>query len=200
MEILLNAAKIIGEQGVVIAATETFYALAADPRSDEAVARIFNLKGRPADKPLPLIAAQTCLVLEQVEDPSDFLQCLVERFWPGSLTLVVSSKLSFAPRIGRFDGKIAVRVPPDCPARRIAAQSGGWLTATSVNRAGEDPADRVSAIPETILEAVDMLVDSGPTPGGLPSTIIEPLKRHYRILRQGVVPEEDIKSALRKCS
>jgi len=200
MEILLNAATIIKAEGVVITATETFYALAADPQSNKAVARICTMKGRPPDKPLPLVVTQTALVLEQVKNPSDFLLCLAETFWPGSLTLVVASSLPFAHGIGGPGGKIAVRVPPDCPARRIAFLSGGWLTATSVNHAGKDPADRITAIPETILGAVDMFVDSGPTPGGLPSTIIEPLDGCYRILRKGVVPTEDIESALRKCS
>jgi L-threonylcarbamoyladenylate synthase len=199
MKMLNKAADIIRGGGVVIVATETFYALGADPSCDDAVARIFSIKGRSPAKPLPLIASDIVVVLGNLRNPSVLTRCFAETFWPGSLTLVVQSNMPFAKGIEGPNGTIGVRVPPDCPSRYVASLAGGWLTATSANLSGEDPPDRVSAMPEVLSRAVDLVVDSGPTPGGLPSTIVEPLGQRYSILRQGVVGRDDIENVFQGC-
>lgn len=199
MKLLHKAAEIIRSGGVVIVATETFYALVANPSCVDAVARIFAIKGRSPAKPLPLIASDMTVVLCHLRNAGALTRCLAERFWPGSLTLVLSSNMVFAKGVEGPNGTIAVRVPPACPARHVASLVGGWLTATSANLSGEDPSDRVSAMPKVLLRAVDLVVDSGPTLGGLPSTVVEPFEDEYSILRQGVVRANDIEKVFQEC-
>jgi L-threonylcarbamoyladenylate synthase len=190
-----RAGVIIRSGGLVILPTETFYALAASPFHEEAVRRVFRVKGRSEKKPLALIASDIAAVNEWVCPMSPLERKLTDRFWPGSLTiLLVPSKQVSTPLMGR-EGKIGVRIPPECPARIVAARVGGWLTATSANRSGDPNPDDVSKIAREVLDAVDMVMDLGPTPGGKPSTVVEPLDADCRVLREGAVPE----SALRDC-
>ncbi len=199
---LEEAALIVQDGGVVIVPTETFYALAADPFQATALARIFEIKGRPDSKPLPLIAADMDAVLKAVRDPGPKVRRLMDRFWPGSLTILLEPALrsgacadvrSEAQAFNRLctdpRGKIGVRVPPSCAARELARLAGGWITATSANLSGDPDPDRIAVIDGSVTRAVDMVLDPGPTPGGLPSTLIDPVGEDLRILRVGAVPE-----------
>jgi len=191
MSLFRRASQIIKGGGVVVVATETFYGLAADPFNAAAVDEVYRLKDRSVSKPLPLIAADVDIVVKLLRNPHPRLLCLINKFWPGSLTIVLSADISMAHGVINPQGKIAVRIPPACPARTCAALSGGWITATSANISDEFPPDRISSIPREILTQAAMVLDSGPTRGGLPSTIIEVLNDgEYSLLREGVLSFE----------
>lgn len=191
-----EAELVLRSGGLVIVPTETFYALAADPLRESAVQNIFRIKGRNAAKPLPLIAAAAATVKDLiVREEKGFSEALMERFWPGSLTILMEPSRDFSHLLTGQEGKIGVRVPPWCPARILAARAGGLITATSANLSGHpDPVD-VSAIAPEVLEAVDMVMDLGPAPGGRPSTVVEPVKGGFRVLREGAIPESAIREA-----
>ncbi len=180
-------------------ATETFYGLAADPSNHSAVEKVYRIKERLKSKPLPLIAANIDIVLKHLRNPHPRLLSLIEDFWPGSLTVVVSVDVPMASGAVNAEGKIAVRVPPPCPARTCAALSGGWVTATSANISGEPPPDRIERVSTQILSEASMVLDSGPTRGRQPSTIVEVLDDgEYRILREGAVSLKSIVSCCKR--
>jgi len=183
-----QAGEIIRSGGLVILPTETFYALAADPFKEEAVRRIFGIKRRDQTKPLALIASDRASVAKLVLRMSPLAEELADCFWPGSLTILLEPSRPVSPLLTGPSGKIGVRVPPQCPAGIVAADAGGWLTATSANLSGDLDPDDVSKIAKEVLDDVDLVMDLGRTPGGKPSTVVEPLDDHFRILRKGAVP------------
>ena len=184
-----KAERILRTGGIVIAPTETFYAIVADPFQEAAVRRIFSIKSRKKDKPLPLIAVDVAVVKGIIQPEQRLAHRMMDRFWPGSLTMVMEPSRSFSKLLTGPGGKIGVRVPPWCPARMLAARVSGLVTATSANLSGDpDPAE-VSVISSAVREGVDLVLDLGPTPGGRPSTVVEVLDGTIRILRQGAIPE-----------
>jgi L-threonylcarbamoyladenylate synthase len=193
-----KAAEAVMAGGTVVIGTETFYALAANPFMDQAVERLFYTKKRAFSKPLPLISACKELVMSKVTDVSELGGILMKLFWPGSLTIVLKAKEGFSRHVLNDSDYLGVRVPPECPARLLSSLTNGWITSTSANLSGTAPPKTVSEIPEEILSSVDVVVDSGPCPGGLPSTVIDPSGTILKILRAGAISEEDIVRRLRK--
>jgi L-threonylcarbamoyladenylate synthase len=191
------AERIIESGGLVIVPTETFYAIAANPFQEQAVRRIFHVKGRAESKPLPLIAADRAAVEASISEDDARIRALMAHFWPGSLTILIHAH-GFSPLLTGPDGKIGVRVPPWCAARILAARAGGWITATSANLSGGPNPDDVSKIDRTILESVDFVMNLGPTRGGRPSTVVEPLDYGFRIVREGAIEEAAIRDLYRR--
>jgi L-threonylcarbamoyladenylate synthase len=189
LELLIDrAAELIRGGGVVVVPTETFYALAADPFQGRAVGRIFAIKGRDENKPLPLIASDRSAVEQVTGLPEPIVRRLMDRFWPGSLTILLRPLKSVSGLLAGPTGKIGVRVPPSCPARILAERSGGWITATSANLSGGPDPDNFSVIAPEILTLADLTIDLGPTPAGKPSTVVEPVGADLRIIREGAIP------------
>lgn len=190
------AASVIRSGGVVIVPTETFYGLAADPLSNVAVRRIFTIKSRSDRKPLPLIAESVDFVKTMMTDLPCTASVLMERFWPGSVTMLLRPAKSLPALVTGPEGKIGVRVPPQCPARSLAARVGGLITSTSANLSGDADPDMVDLIALEVRHSVDLIMDLGPTPGGKPSTVVEPLEDSARIVREGAVPAAIIRDYL----
>jgi L-threonylcarbamoyladenylate synthase len=181
-----KAERVLTSGGLVIVPTETFYAIAADPAHEQAVRRIFSIKCRNEAKPLPLIAADRTVVEEMIAVQDDSVRQLMMRFWPGSLTILVFAT-GFSSSLTGPEGKIGVRVPPWCAARILAARVGGWITATSANLSGQEAPDEVAKIDPEVIGSVDLVMDLGPTRGGKPSTVIEPLDRGFQVIREGAI-------------
>jgi len=190
------AAALLG--GAVAAyPTETFYALGAAAFSRHAVDRVFRLKRREASKPLSFIVSDMDMVGEIVSSPPPVFKALAGEFWPGPLTLVLPAAAGLPDRLLGPGRTIAVRIPPLSWLRAVVRELSEPLTATSANLAGErelaDPAD-VTAL---FGGKVDLIVDGGPAPGGLPSTIVDLAGPAPRILRQGRIPAARIEAILR---
>jgi L-threonylcarbamoyladenylate synthase len=193
-----RAARIVQSGGLIIVATETFYALAAPPFREDAVRKVFRVKSRLEDKPLPLIAADRYAVDKIAPRIPETARKLMERFWPGSLTILLEAALPMSRLLTGPTGKIGVRVPPPCPARTIAELTGGWITATSANLSGHPNPQAISRIASQVLDSVDLVLNSGPTLGGEPSTVIEPLESGIRVVRQGAVSVSVLQDFLRQ--
>jgi L-threonylcarbamoyladenylate synthase len=112
----------------------------------------------------------------------------MDSFWPGSLTIVLQTTRKVPAGLTGQTGKIGIRIPPPCPARTLARRSGGWITATSANLSGHPNPERVDKIPVQVRDAVDIIIDFGPSPGGRPSTVVEPLGSTVRVIRDGAIP------------
>lgn len=194
--------KVLRHGGVVIYPTETVYGLGGDPRNAAVIERISALKNRPVHKPFPLIAADMDSVRRWVRWRSDPLDRLAKRFWPGPLTLVLQAASNVPKSLQSAEGTVAVRVSAHPVATLMAKACGGALVATSANLSGQPPASNPTALSRTLLDAVDGLVDGGPLPPSLPSTLVAVifLKKSFswKVLRKGAVFEEDLAAFLQK--
>ena len=190
------AASVLKDDGIVVVATETFYGIAANPFSEKAVKRIFAVKRRSFDKPLPLIASSVETVLRIVSGDSLDALNLARRFWPASLTMLLRLKEKFPDCLKDQLGRIGVRVPTECPAVQLAKQSSGWITATSANLSGEENASCIEDISATLLGMVDYVIDSGPAPGGKPSSVVALESGRPIMLRAGAIPIESLTAKL----
>jgi L-threonylcarbamoyladenylate synthase len=181
--------------GVVALATDTTYGLACDPRSDEAVGKIFAAKGRPHELAMPLVAADLAQarLVGTFDEPA---LRLAAAFWPGPLSIVVpaSGRLSRLVLGGR--DTVAVRVPAHPVARAVAEALGFALTATSANRSGEPAQSAADDVARSLGTAIDAIVDSGPAPGGLPSTLVAFERGAPVLVRAGAVPWERVLESL----
>ncbi len=186
---IAQAVDVLNRGGLVAYPTDTLYGLAADPRRDGAVARLFAAKGRDAWVAVPLIAAS----LDQAREAAVFgdreLQ-LARTFWPGPLTIVLPARSGLAAAVLGGGTTVALRVPAHAVARALAAAFGFSITATSANRSGNPPAvtgaDVADAL-DTVLDRLDVLLDCGAVTGGPPSTIVEMAESGPRLVRAGAV-------------
>jgi L-threonylcarbamoyladenylate synthase len=187
---LAEARAAIAAGEVVAFPTETFYGLGVDPGREDAVAAIFAAKGRAAGESLPLIAADTAAARAVAAAWSDTAERLAAGFWPGPLTLVVPVRAG-AVDAGVTAGRdtIAVRVPGHPLARALAAAApNGILTATSANRSGSPALATAQAVADALGAGVGLIIDGGPAPGGLASTIVDVSGERPRLIREGPVP------------
>src|SRR5262245_61436335 len=173
LDALQEAAKWIRNGGLVALPTDTLYGLAADPYRADAVARLFAVKGRSAERGLPLIAADADQVARHIGPLSRSVGQLAEEFWPGPLTLIVAAPIALVPSVTGGTGRVGVRVPAHDVARAICRFAGRPVTATSANRSGQPPTAYPDEVERTLGDDVDLLIDAGPTAGGEPSTIVD---------------------------
>jgi L-threonylcarbamoyladenylate synthase len=174
--------ELVSRGGVAAVPTETYYALAADPRSRAGVDRVFRIKRRDDGKPLPTLFSERGQLADLgVEAPPETL----DRFfaiWPAPLTVVLPLRESIAASRGA--SSLAVRLP-DAPDVRALLSLVGPLTGTSANRSGEAPIARPDDVAPLLGDDLDLLVDGGPTPGGPASTIVDATVDPPRLLRPG---------------
>jgi len=183
----LQQAVLVLKQGGVVA-----YGLAVDPFNDQALARLFQLKKRPAQKPvLVLIDSQGHLPLLAAEIPGQF-RPLMARFWPGPLTLIFPALASLSPTLTAGTGTIGVRISSQPLARSLTAMAGGVITATSANVSGLSPATTAQEIMAQFGHGLDWLLEAGPTQGGLASTLVASGAKGLTLVREGAIPFAEI--------
>ena len=181
--------------GVVVYPTETFYGLGCLPSDPDASRRICEIKGR-ADKALPLICGSPEAARKVVEFNAA-AEILAEKFWPGPLTLVLPSKINYPVWVTHGKKTLAVRVSGHEVARKLASMSAGVIVSTSANKSGETPPRTAKEAVDQIGRKVDIVVDGGMTPGGMPSTILDLTSDELWILRSGPVTGTQIVEALK---
>jgi L-threonylcarbamoyladenylate synthase len=191
-----EAATWIRRGGVIAVPTDTLYGLAADPFRAEAVARVYGVKGRDADRALPLMAADTAQVTAHLGPLSPSAAALAARFWPGPLTLLVPAPPRLAPEVTGGTGAVGVRVPAHDVARAICAACGHPVTATSANRSGEPATADPDVVERTLGDRLDFLLDAGVAPGGAPSTIVDVTAAEPRLVRAGAISWDDVLACL----
>ena len=193
---LEQAVKEIQSGGVVMIPTDTLYGLAVDPRNRNAIERLFTVKGRAPSSAVAMI----CADLEQVEREFGLLSDLAKEvsrlFWPGPLTMVIDGNNLMKNNGISLDGSVGVRVPSHPIAKALANAAGHPITATSANLSGERPPQAVTEASRLILESVDLILDAGEVPGGLPSTIVDVRANSVRLIRAGAIPLEDVLNSI----
>jgi L-threonylcarbamoyladenylate synthase len=193
---LRRAADVVRRGGVVGIPTETVYGLAADPFNADAIRRVFAVKGRGAEKALPLIASDPEQVA-QVAVLTPGARRLAERCWPGPLTLILERTPGLPDVLTGGAHGVGIRVPGHEVARALCAACGHPLTATSANRSGQPPSARADDVADALGEDLDALLDAGPTPGGAVSTIVD-LTGEPALVRPGAIDWETIRGWLER--
>lgn len=188
---LSAAARAVQRGRLVLLPTDTVYGVGADAFSAEAVTRLLEAKGRGRQMPPPvLVSAKTTLEALAVDVP-DWARALVDELWPGPLTLVLRQQPSLQWDLGETRGTVAVRMPDHDVALALLARTGP-LAVSSANRTGLPAATDADAAEEMLGEAARILLDAGPTPGPVPSTIVDCTAEQGRVLRLGVVALETL--------
>lgn len=186
MDDIAALVDVLSRGGVVACPTETWLGLLADARDDGAIERVAELKQRPVDLPFALLLPNAESISEvTAEPPSAVSQSLMERYWPGPLTILLKAAPTLSPRLVR-DGKVGVRVPGPSPAAELVRAFGHPVTATSANQTGEPPIRSIDELPAALREALDAGV-GGLSPGGPPSTLVDATIEPMRVLRAGAI-------------
>lgn len=192
---LTEAAGEIERGGIVAFPTETFYGLGVIYSDTEALARLFRLKRRPKNKPIPLIIGNVPELAIVASQPDKIAFRIIERFWPGPLTILFAAKAELSDLITGRTGKVAARVPGRSFALDLAGAVGYPLTATSANISGMPPAGSPDEVIGYFGDGVDLIVDGGIAPGEKPSTIIDMSEGTIALVREGVIPFKAILEA-----
>ncbi|GAA6747391.1 L-threonylcarbamoyladenylate synthase [Thermus brockianus] len=187
---LEEAARALREGGLVAFPTDTVFGVLARLEDEAACHRIYEVKGRPEEKPLQVLVAdlESALKLAQLGPLEGRFLRLVEAFWPGGLTVVVPGR-DIPPWISK-DGSVGLRIPAHEVLRELLRRVGGYAAATSLNRSGEPP---VRTAEEARAFAVDYVFPG--EAGGLASSVVD--LRRGEVLREGAIPKEALLPYLR---
>jgi L-threonylcarbamoyladenylate synthase len=194
---LVEAVRAIRRGGVIAMPTDTLYGLGVDPFRADAVARVFHVKGRSAERALPLLAADAAQVIEHIGALPPLAARLASCFWPGPLTLLVAAPAALAAGVSGDTGKVGIRVPAHRVARTLCRACGVPVTATSANVSGEGPSADPDEVARALGSRIDVLVDAGITPGGPPSTIVDATGEEPVLVRTGAIAWEAIEACWR---
>ncbi len=186
-----EAAAILRNGGLVIFPTDTVYGLGAHAARPEAIARIYRIKGRPDEKAIVWLIASPHEVGAYCRVDDRVLR-LTEHFWPGPLTLVLER---IAPAPGGLP-TLGVRVPRHEAALAIIRAVGSPVATTSANRSGEPSARTADEAIRQLGTEVDLIIDAGPSPGGVESTVLDLTHDPPRVLRRGAISTEQIRAVL----
>lgn len=193
-EALPAALHVLKNGGLVAFPTDTVYGLGVLMRDSQAIERLFLAKGRDFNKAIAVLIG----ALEQLDEvAAEFppqAQILARRFWPGALTLVVAARPDLPANLSPLP-TVGVRMPDHAAARALLTAAGPLAT-TSANRSGQANPLTAQDVLDQLDGRLDLLLDGGPTPGGVPSTVVDCTQAHLPILRQGHLTAELIADAL----
>jgi len=195
-ERIARAVAVLKAGGVVAFPTETVYGLGANAASPQAIAKIYKLKGRPADHPVIVHVAALHQVARWAAEISPLAQRLAERFWPGPLTLIMRRALGVHDAITGGQDTVALRVPSHPVAHALLEAFAGGVAAPSANRFGRVSATTAAHVHEEFGAAVDLVLDGGACDVGIESTIVDVSGAHPALLRPGGISLAAIESAL----
>ena len=193
---LQYAADMITSGKVVAVPTDTFYALTADPFNLAAIETVFRIKGRPESRALPILVDSVERAISLIRDvPDNFLK-LSQQFWPGPLTLVIEATDRLPLKVTGNSGRVALRWANSRIVSGLIASVGGPITGTSANISGFPSCTNAQQIMKQLGDRLPLVLDAGDTGGLLASTIVALRGDEWAIVRDGVIPEDDIRKAL----
>ncbi len=194
--VIAEAAAVLRGGAVVAFPTETVYGLGANALSGDAVGRIFAAKGRPARNPLIVHVANVESARPLVAAWPESADRLARRFWPGPLTLVLPKSERVPDIVTAYGPTVALRVPAHPVALALLRESGLPLAAPSANRSAHLSPTRAEHVLRGLDGRIDLVLDGGPTSGGLESTVLDLTVAPPRLLRPGPVPPSAIAAVI----
>jgi L-threonylcarbamoyladenylate synthase len=182
----LEAVEVLNRGGLIAYPTESFYALGVRFDIETALLKLHRLKGRTEGKAFPLIIPGQEALDGIALNVNETARKLMNEYWPGPLTFVIGAIAGLSEYVTE-KGTTAVRVPGESFALTLVRESGFPITATSANPSGSPPACDVLTVLKYFSEGIDLVVDGGTSPGGLPSTLVDVTGKEIKIIRAGAV-------------
>jgi L-threonylcarbamoyladenylate synthase len=194
---LRDAGDVVRGGGIIAFPTETFYGLGVDPCNVPAVQRLYDLKGRsPQTRPILVLIRSRHELQALVSEITSAAERLMQACWPGPLTLVFRAAVPVPSVLTAGTGTIGVRLSAYPDVQRVLEMFGGPLTGTSANRTGQPPATTAEEVERAFGADVDLILNGGPTPGGLPSTVVDTTVSPPRLIREGCVSQAVLRAVL----
>jgi L-threonylcarbamoyladenylate synthase len=187
----LRCRKVLSAGGVIVYPTDTYYGLGADPRNGAAVKRLFAVKGRQPDQPILLLIADPSEVRDWAVEVTPQAHVLMQKYWPGPLTLVFKARANVLEDLTASTGTIGMRVPGNDITRSLLRYLGHALTGTSANISSR-PSPRTAEEAADVADLVDLILDGGESAGDKPSTVVDVRTDVPHVIREGAIPSRSI--------
>jgi L-threonylcarbamoyladenylate synthase len=191
---LAAALDCLKQGGLVAFPTDTLYGLAADVMNDEAVMKLFQAKRRPLTEPLPILIQSIDQAGDLAKGMRNLALKLGIRFWPGPLTMVLDRSPAFQSLALAGGDSVALRIPDHDVPLALIRSLGRPVTGTSANRSGESPPGTAQEVIEQLNDDIEIVVDAGPCPLGIESTVVDLRNDRPRLLREGAISRQELES------
>lgn len=191
---MMRAKQILSEGGLVAFPTDTVYGLGAEAFDPRAITKLYEAKERSPSKAVPILIAEAEALEQLAEHVPEAAVRLADRYWPGPLTIVLQRSASLPDELGPGD-TIGLRIP-DHPTALALLRAAGPLAVSSANISGQPSVRTAEQVRETLSGRIELILDGGQTPGGVPSTVVDCLSRQPAVLRAGPISRYQILQAL----
>lgn len=189
-----RASAVIRAGGLVAFPTDTVYGIAAACRMRQAILRLYQVKLRARELPIPILVASQKQLLQIAESVPKYAQRLADKFWPGAITLVFSRNPALPSELGP-DKTIGIRMPDHTFVLQLI-RNVGPLAVTSANRSGDRSSTSANEVLQQLEGKFELLIDGGKTRGQDPSTVVDCTGEQPIILREGPIAEDEINNVL----
>jgi len=194
---MVRVKRVLNLGGVMAFPTDTFYGLGATAFNRNAVSRIFKIKQRMKDKPLLTLVASAYQVNTMTREIIPTAEILMDKLWPGPLTILFSALPDLPSQLTANSGKIGVRQPANETVQKLLSGIGFPITATSANISGAENITTAEEVGRILGDQIDLIVDGGTTPGGKESTVLDVTLSPPLLIREGAVSREEIDAVLK---
>ena len=195
-ENLASAVEALKRGDMIVFPTETLYGLGADALNEAAVEKVFQLKGRDPANPIPVLVANQGMLDTLVTKVPTIAQRLIDRYWPGPLTLVLPGRKNIPKHLCNSSGGVGVRISSQPIATSLVNGLSRPLTATSANPSGKEPARTLQETKNYFTNRVDVFVDGGTLTSKTGSTVVEVIEDRIKIIRQGEIGASELQRFL----
>lgn len=192
-EAIEEAVKMLNRGGIVSFPTETVYGLGVRILDEKALKKLFNLKGRETRNPFPIFIKDIDELEKLAEEIRPSARELIDRFWPGPLTLVFKSRLKNLPSYLLKQGKIGIRLSSFPLVQKLLKQLDCPITATSANISGEEPCHSAEEVSKIFQGKIDLILEGGEAGGNKTSTVLDVSGENLKLIREGSIPLGEIK-------
>ncbi len=186
---LKKSIEILNAGGLIVFPTDTIYGLASKFDNLSAIQRIYTVKDRDQTKALAVLVGNISQVEEVSDEIPPIAKRLMEKFWPGALTIVLQKSNKIVTPLSQ-DNSIGIRIPDD-QFVRLLSENTGPLATTSANISGLPSTTNVSEVLAQLRDLVDLIIDGGESPGGVASTVVDCRKNVIELLREGAISKQD---------
>lgn len=197
-EQIARAAGILLSGGIIGFPTETVYGLGADAENPEALKLLYAVKGRDMKQPTSILISRKEDLGLFASEISREAEALSENFWPGPLTIIFRASPGVSGILTAGTGTIAIRMPGSRLCLALIEKAGAAVTAPSANPRGEPPAETADEVMNYFRGKIDLVIDGGRSPQKIPSTIVDATGNDISVIREGLIPAEDVKRLFKK--
>ena len=186
----------IDNKGILVFPTETVYALGTSAFNEEGIKKIFEIKNRPLSNPISVLVSDITMIRSLVRNISPSEEKLIEKFFPGPLTIVFDKKDTVPDVLTAGEDTIGIRMPDNEFSLKLIKGTKTPLAATSANLSGKESGTNIESIKEDFGNLVDCYIDGGESQIGIPSTVVRVEEGKIRIIREGTITKEELEEAI----